>query len=82
MRQAIKAEEIYNTIVDEIYAEMGKDKTKLADAGTSIGNQLNRAVVATVTSGAAAYVGGMLDALEPRMIARLDARYRRTGQAQ
>ena len=82
VRQAIKAEEIYNTIVDEIYAEMGKDKTKLADAGTSIGNQLNRAVVATVTSGAAAYVGGMLDALEPRMIARLDARYRRTGQAQ
>ncbi len=82
MRQAIKAEEIYNTIVDEIYAEMGKDKTKLADAGTSIGNQLNRATTATVKSGASAYVGAWLDALEPGMIARLDARYRRTGQAQ
>ena len=82
VRQAIKAEEIYNTIVDEIYAEMGKDKTKLADAGTSIGNQLNRATTATVKSGASAYVGAWLDALEPGMIARLDARYRRTGQAQ
>jgi len=82
VRQAIKAEEIYNTIVDEIYAEMGKDKAKLADAGTSIGNQLNRATTATVKSGASAYVGAWLDALEPGMIARLDARYRRTGQAQ
>ena len=82
VRQAIKAEEIYNTIVDEIYAEMGKDKTKLADAGTSIGNQLNRATTATVKSGASAYVGAWLDALEPGMIARLDARYRRTGQTQ
>lgn len=54
----------------------------LADAGTSIGNQLNRATTATVKSGASAYVGAWLDALEPGMIARLDARYRRTGQAQ
>lgn len=82
VRQAIRAEELYNTIVDEIYAEMGKEKPKLAQAGTNIGNQLNRAATATVQSGAAAYVGAWLDVLEPGMIARLDARYRRTGQAQ
>ena len=82
VRQAIRAEELYNTIVDEIYAEMGKEKPKLAQAGTNIGNQLNRAATATVQSGASAYVGAWLDALEPGMIARLDARYRRTGQAQ
>ena len=82
VRQSIRAEEIYNTIVDEIYAEMGKEKPKLAQAGTNIGNQLNRAATATVQSGAAAYVGAWLDVLEPGMIARLDARYRRTGQMQ
>ena len=82
VRQAIRAEELYNTIVDEIYAEMGKEKPKLAQAGASVGNQLNRAMTATVTSGASAYVGAWLDVLEPGMIARLDARYRRTGQAQ
>jgi len=82
VRQSIRAEELYNTIVDEIYAEMGKEKPKLAQAGTNIGNQLNRAATATVQSGAAAYVGAWLDVLEPGMIARLDARYRRTGQAQ
>ena len=82
VRQSIRAEELYNTIVDEIYAEMGKEKPKLAQAGTNIGNQLNRAATATVQSGAAAYVGAWLDVLEPGMIARLDARYRRTGQMQ
>lgn len=82
VRQAIRAEELYNTIVDEIYAEMGKEKPKLAQAGASVGNQLNRAMTATVTSGASAYVGAWLDVLEPGMIARLDARYRRTGQMQ
>src|SRR5574343_344086 len=80
VRQAIRAEELYNTIVDEIYSEMDKEKPKLAQAGTNIGNQLNRAATATVQSGAAAYVGAWLDVLEPGMIARLDARYRRTGQ--
>lgn len=82
VRQAIRAEELYNTIVDEIYAEMGKEKPKLAQAGASVGNQLNRAMTATVTSGASAYLGAWLDVLEPGMIARLDARYRRTGQMQ
>ena len=82
VRQAIRAEELYNTIVDEIYTEMGKEKPKLAQAGASVGNQLNRAMTATVTSGASAYLGAWLDVLEPGMIARLDARYRRTGQAQ
>lgn len=80
VRQSIRAEEIYNTIVDEIYAEMGKEKPKLGEVGTGIGTQINRAVTATVQSGAAAYVGAWLDVLEPGMIKRLDARGRRVGQ--
>lgn len=79
VRQAIRAEEIYNTIVDEIYAEMGKENTKLQTAGTKLGNQLNKATTAAVKSGAPAYVNAWLDVLEPAMIRRLDERYRRTG---
>ena len=82
VRQSIRAEELYNTIVDEIYVEMGKEKPQLARAGTSIGNQINAAATATVKSGAADYVGAWLDVLEPGMIRRLDARGRRTGQVQ
>jgi hypothetical protein len=82
VRQAIKAEEIYNTIVDEIYAEMGKENTKLQSAGTRLGDQLNKATTARVKSGAADYVGAWLDVLEPELIRRLDARGRRTGQIQ
>jgi predicted ATPase len=80
VRQAIKAQEIYDTIVDEIYAEMGKENTKLQSAGTKLGNQLNKATTAAVQSGAADYVGAWLDVLEPALIRRLDARYRRTGE--
>ena len=82
VRQAIKAEEIYNTIVDEIYAEMGKDKTKLADAGGRMGTQLNRGMIAEAKSGAKDVAFAYMDVMEPEIIRRLDARYRRTGQAQ
>ena len=82
VRQAIRAEELYNSIVDEIYAEMGKEKPKLADAGTSIGNQINRAATATVQSGAQAYVGAWVSVLTPELVKVLDSRYRRTGQVQ
>jgi hypothetical protein len=79
VRQAIKAEEIYNTIVDEIYAEMGKENAKITGAGTSLGNQLNKATTAAVKSGASEYVGAWLDVLEPAMVRRLAERGRRTG---
>lgn len=82
VRQAIKAEELYNTIVDEIYAEMGKEKPKLAQAGTNIGNQLNRAATATVQSGARDYVSAWVSVLTPEIVKVLDARGRRTGQTQ
>jgi hypothetical protein len=80
VRQAIKAEEIYNTIVDEIYAEMGKENAKLSGAGTSLGNQLNKATTAAVKAGASDYVGAWLDVLEPAMVRRLAERGRRAGQ--
>jgi hypothetical protein len=79
VRQAIKAEEIYNTIVDEIYAEMGKENVKLNSAGTSLGNQLNKATTAAVKAGASDYVGAWLDVLEPAMVRRLAERDRRSG---
>lgn len=82
VRQAIKAEELYNSIVDEIYAEMGKEKPKLGQVGTGIGTQINRAVTATVKSGASDYVAAWADVLTPELIRRLDARGRRTGQVQ
>lgn len=82
VRQAIRAEELYNSIVDEIYAEMGKEKPKLAQAGASIGNQLNRAATATVQSGAREYVGAWVSILTPEIVKAIDARGRRTGQMQ
>ena len=82
VRQAIRAEELYNSIVDEIYAEMGKEKPKLAQAGTSIGNQINQAATATVQSGARAYVGAWVSILTPEIVKAIDARGRRTGQTQ
>lgn len=82
VRQAIRAEELYNSIVDEIYAEMGKEKPKLAQAGASIGNQLNRAATATVQSGAREYVGAWVSILTPEIVKAIDARGRRTGQTQ
>lgn len=80
VRQSIKAEEIYNTIVDEIYAEMGKEKPKLAQAGTAIGTQLNKAATATVKSGAADYVGAWVSVLTPEIVRAIDARGRRLSQ--
>ena len=82
VRQAIKAEELYNSIVDEIYAEMGKEKPKLAAAGTNIGNQLNKAATDTVKSGAKDYISAWVGVLTPEIIKAIDARNRRTGELQ
>lgn len=40
VRQAIKAEELYQSIVDEIYAEMGKPAPKLETSGRAMGDQI------------------------------------------
>jgi hypothetical protein len=82
VRQAIKAEELYNSIVDEIYAEMGKEKPKLADAGTSIGKQINKAATEAVKDGARDYIGAWVSVLTPEIIKQLDARKRRAGEIQ
>lgn len=79
VRQAIKAEELYNSIVDEIYAEMGKENQRLAQAATAMGNQMNKYLTTTVQSGASEYVGAWLDILTPAMIRRLAEMQRRGG---
>ncbi len=80
VRQAIKAEELYNTIVDEIYAEMGKEKPKLGAAGTKMGAQINRAMTDSVKSGAADYVSAWASVLTPEVIRQIAAMGRRTGK--
>lgn len=52
VRQAIKAEEIYNTIVDEIYAEMGKENTRVQNAGSAMMEQVNRGAIKAAMPGA------------------------------
>lgn len=82
VRQSIRAEEIYNTIVDEIYAEMGKDKKQLSDAGYKIGQQVNAGSMKAAREGARDIANAWADVLTPEIIRRLDARGRREGLAQ
>ena len=52
IRQAIKADELFQSMVDEIYAEMGKPKPELTSAGEAMGKQINAGVlVAAKTAG-------------------------------
>ena len=44
IRQAIKADELFQSMVDEIYAEMGKPKPELTSAGEAMGKQINAGV--------------------------------------
>lgn len=82
VRQAIKAEELYNSIVDEIYAEMGKDKAKVGQAGASIGKQINKGMIDEAKSGAKDVAYAYLDVMEPEIIRRLNNRNRRSGQVE
>jgi len=79
VRQAIKAEEIYNTIVDEIYAEMGKENTRVQSAGGRIGAQVNKGMITEAKSGAKEVAYAYMDVMVPEIIRRLDMRSRRTG---
>ena len=45
IRQAIKADELFQSMVDEIYAEMGKPKPELTSAGEAMGKQINAGVL-------------------------------------
>lgn len=82
VRQSIRAEEIYNTIVDEIYAEMGKEKKGLSDAGGKIGTQINAGAIAKAKEGAVAVVNAWADALTPEIIRRINDGDRRRGVSQ
>lgn len=82
VRHALKAEEIYNTIVDEITAEMQRDNQNVVNSGSRLGNQVNRGMIAAARSGARDVAYAYLDVMEPELIKRLDARARRQGVEQ
>lgn len=80
MRQAIRADEIYNSVVDEIYAEMGKENRQMQNAGGRMAEQLNRGAIRVARQGAAEVAYAWADVITPEVIRRLDMRARRTGQ--
>lgn len=80
VRQSIKAEEIYNTIVDEIYAEMGKENTRVQNAGSAMMEQVNRGAIKTAKAGATQVAYAWADLVTPEVVKRLNMQNRRTGQ--
>ena len=80
VRQAIRADEIYNSVVDEIYAEMGKENRQMQNAGGRMAEQLNRGAIRVARQGAAEVAYAWADVITPEVIRRLDMRARRTGQ--
>lgn len=78
VRQAIKAEELYQTIVDEIYAEMGKENTKLNSAFYKMGSNGAKQATQALKDGAPAIVGAWVDVLIDPLMVRMrqnEARY-------
>ena len=78
VRQAIRAEELYNSVVDEIYAEMGKTNPKAKTAGERLGKQINDGVLLAAKGGGAAYNNALAEAVSPyvaRILAQQAARY-------
>ena len=78
VRQAIKAEELYQSVVDEIYAEMGKENPKAGQAGYALGTQINAGVLEAAKTGGAAYNSALAEAVSPyvaRILAQQAARY-------
>lgn len=78
VRQAIKAEELYQSVVDEIYAEMGKENPKAGQAGYALGTQINAGVLEAAKNGGAAYNSALAEAVSPyvaRILAQQAARY-------
>ena len=78
VRQAIRAEELYNSIVDEIYAEMGRPNPKASEAGYALGNQLNKGILRASREGGKAYNEELARNVSPyvaRILAQDSARY-------
>lgn len=78
VRQAIKAEELYNTIVDEIYAEMGKPNARVDSAGYSLGQKVAKGMVRAARDGAPDFIDTFANAVAPsvaKIIRQDDARY-------
>lgn len=78
VRQAIKAEELYQSVVDEIYAEMNKANPKAGQAGYALGTQINAGVLEAAKTGGAAYNSALAEAVSPyvaRILAQQAARY-------
>lgn len=74
VRQAIRAEDLYNSIVDEIYDEMGKENPKLQSAGEKVGNEMNKGLATAGTVGVGRYLDGIADRVEPILEKRLRAK--------
>lgn len=78
VRQAIKAEELYQTIVDEIYAEMGKPNPKAATAGHALGKQVGAGVLKAAREAGGVYAAELAMAVSPhvaRILSQDAARY-------
>lgn len=78
VRQAIRAEELYQSIVDEIYAEMGKENNTVQRAGYSLGRQIGKATTQALRDLAPDAVNAMANAVAPSVAAiirRDSARY-------
>lgn len=78
VRQAIKAEELYQSVVDEIYAEMGKENPKAGQAGYALGKQIASGTAQALKDMSGDVVGIMANAVAPsvaRIIAQNEAKY-------
>ena len=65
--------------MDEIYAEMGKENTRVQTAGGRIGAQVNKGMITEAKSGAKEVAYAYMDVMVPEIIRRLDMRSRREG---
>ena len=78
IRQAIKADELFQSMVDEIYAEMGKPKPELTTAGEKMGAQINAGVLIAAKNGGKLYNEALARAVSPYVadiLKKGDARY-------
>ena len=78
IRQAIKADELFQSMVDEIYAEMGKPKPELTSAGEAMGKQINAGVLVAAKNGGKLYNEALARAVSPYVadiLSKGNARY-------
>jgi len=78
VRQAIRADELYNSIVDEIYREMGRPNPKAGAAGYALGRQIGAATTQALKDMAPDAIGAMAGAIAPsvaRILGQQAARY-------